>query len=169
MVIELLSNLNTSLNNKLSDLQMAQLSTTMSQAHRATAFHFFTSNLFLSYTHLHIHSRDDCSGFTGFLPGNLPVTFKHFRNFETLGYRFNNNVENININLLRNHLCPKYQYILSMTRLLRTNLPTYMYLALFEIILSLPWYPASLYQGCKADALEQPPLYYSGITNKPLA
>merc|ERR1719211_903903 len=29
-------------------LQMAQLSTTMSQAHRATAFHFFTSNLFLS-------------------------------------------------------------------------------------------------------------------------
>merc|ERR1719333_1726929 len=30
-------------------LQMAQLSTTMSQAHRATAFHFFTSNLFLSF------------------------------------------------------------------------------------------------------------------------
>ena len=30
------------------DLQMAQLSTTMSQAHSATAFHFFTSNLFLS-------------------------------------------------------------------------------------------------------------------------
>merc|ERR1719431_2134241 len=29
-------------------LQMVQLSTTMSQAHRATAFHFFTSNLFLS-------------------------------------------------------------------------------------------------------------------------
>merc|ERR1719340_141096 len=29
-------------------LQMAQLSTTISQAHRATAFHFFTSNLFLS-------------------------------------------------------------------------------------------------------------------------
>merc|ERR1719340_127536 len=28
--------------------QMAQLSTTMSQAHRATAFHFFTSNLFFS-------------------------------------------------------------------------------------------------------------------------
>ena len=27
------------------NLQMAQLSTTMSQAHRATAFHFFTSNL----------------------------------------------------------------------------------------------------------------------------
>jgi hypothetical protein len=26
-------------------LQMAQLSTTMSQAHNATAFHFFTSNL----------------------------------------------------------------------------------------------------------------------------
>merc|ERR1719251_392413 len=30
-------------------LQMAQLSTTMSQAHRATAFHFLTSNLFLSF------------------------------------------------------------------------------------------------------------------------
>ena len=29
--------------------QMAQLSTTMSQAHSATAFHFFTSNLFLSW------------------------------------------------------------------------------------------------------------------------
>merc|ERR1719340_327229 len=29
-------------------LQMAQLSTTMSQAHNATAFHFFTSNLFFS-------------------------------------------------------------------------------------------------------------------------
>jgi hypothetical protein len=29
----------------LSHLQMAQLSTTMSQAHSATAFHFFTSNL----------------------------------------------------------------------------------------------------------------------------
>ena len=28
------------------NLQMAQLSTTMSQAHRATAFHFFTSNLY---------------------------------------------------------------------------------------------------------------------------
>merc|ERR1719175_574570 len=28
--------------------QMAQLSTTMSHAHSATAFHFFTSNLFLS-------------------------------------------------------------------------------------------------------------------------
>ena len=31
-------------------LQMAQLSTTMSQAHSATAFHFFTSNLFFSQT-----------------------------------------------------------------------------------------------------------------------
>merc|ERR1719317_1848131 len=30
--------------------QMAQLSTTMSQAHSATAFHFFTSNLFFSQT-----------------------------------------------------------------------------------------------------------------------
>ena len=29
----------------MTNLQMAQLSTTMSQAHRATAFHFFTSNL----------------------------------------------------------------------------------------------------------------------------
>merc|ERR1719317_467914 len=31
-------------------LQIAQLSTTISQAHKATAFHFFTSNLFLSFT-----------------------------------------------------------------------------------------------------------------------
>ena len=33
------------LNGVWGDLQMAQLSTTMSQAQRATAFHFFTSNL----------------------------------------------------------------------------------------------------------------------------
>ena len=31
--------------NLMTNLQMAQLSTTMSQAHRDTAFHFFTSNL----------------------------------------------------------------------------------------------------------------------------
>ena len=53
--------------------QMAQLSTTMSQAHRATAFHFLTSNLWLKK-----HMTDEFSNCTNNLEVKLNLKVAHF-------------------------------------------------------------------------------------------
>ena len=53
--------------------QMAQLSTTMSQAHRATAFHFLTSNLWLKK-----HTTDEFSNCTNNLEVKLNLKVAPF-------------------------------------------------------------------------------------------